>query len=346
MNLDRLKRRMIRDAVQENLDTIEGHSPRAGSRRTPVTFVARGLFWCAASGLIVTAILSMADASARPEQKNRGEREAAPIAVSSPSDVGRWSEPAQGEVIEEQAFVRPESLARTILPLAVRTIVLDPGHGGDNRGTISPAGQVEKEITLDVARRLQSLLEEASYRVVLTRSADTGLSLRDRAELANSERGDVFVSIHVNWIDNAAVRGVETYYLGPTDDPYLEALAARENQQSGYSIADLRSILDEVYVGVRRDESRRLAVSIQEALFGSLHKVNATVRNRGVKTAPFGVLTSTEMPAILAEVSCASNEVEAQLLLTPIYRQYLAQALFEGIDHYSRDLAKTGSLAG
>ena len=149
----------------------------------------------------------------------------------------------------------------------------------------------------------------------------------------------------MNWIANRELRGVETFYLGPTDDPYLQELAARENQQSGYSLADFKQILQQVYAGVRQEESRRLGESVQEALFNSLYNVNASVRNRGVKSAPFGVLIWTDMPAILAEVSCISNRVEARLLMTPIYRQYLAEAIVQGIETYSRQFNQAYQVA-
>jgi N-acetylmuramoyl-L-alanine amidase len=241
---------------------------------------------------------------------------------------------------EASTYSKPIPIDPSVLPLALRTIILDPGHGGDNMGTVAPEGLVEKEVTLGIASRVRELLEQSSYQVLMTRDSDRSLSLRERAEFANNNRGDIFVSIHVNWIANRELRGVETFYLGATDDPYLQELAARENQQSGYSLADFKQILQQVYAGVRQEESRRLGESVQEALFNSLYDVNASVRNRGVKSAPFGVLIWTDMPAILAEVSCVSNRVEARLLMTPIYRQYLAEAIVQGIEAYSRQFKK------
>ncbi len=102
--------------------------------------------------------------------------------------------------------------------------------------------------------------------------------------------------------------------MGTTDDPYLTRLAAAENRESGYSLADMRRLLDRIYAGVRQEKSRKLAETVQSALFQSLRKSSPEIQNRGVKTAPFIVLLSTEMPAILAEVSCLSNEEEARLL--------------------------------
>lgn len=343
--LQRLKRRMIRQAVQENLDTMQGVRGRRRVRMGQTTLLmARIVFFISLPAALFASTYWLSQGSSQgrqsswPEVTQRRSPAAPQVALNAQLEAVP-SEPAA-------VFSMPEPIDPAVLPLALRTIVLDPGHGGENRGTMAPAGLVEKEVTLDIAERLRDLLLASSYRVVMTREEDGDLSLRDRAELANRSRGDIFISIHVNWLENREVRGVETFYLGPTDDPYLEALAARENQDSGYSLADLRDILQQVYAGLRQEESRRLAEAVQVALFDSLHQVNGTARDRGVKSAPFGVLTKTDMPAILVEVSCVSNEVEARLLMTPIYRQYLAEALFRGIESYSFGLNRAYEVGG
>jgi N-acetylmuramoyl-L-alanine amidase len=221
-----------------------------------------------------------------------------------------------------------------VFPLAVRKIVIDAGHGGGSSGTRTPQGVLEKDLTLDIAVRLQRLLEK-QFQVVMTRESDENVSLEERGKLANQAGADIFVSIHLNWIENRRSRGVETYYLGPTDDPYLTRLAASENRDSGYSMTDLRHLLDRIYAGVRQDKSRKLAEVVQGALFQSVGKLSPEVEDRGVKAAPFLVLLSTEMPAILAEVSSMSNEEEARLLTKPLYRQYIAEALAKGIRGYA-----------
>jgi N-acetylmuramoyl-L-alanine amidase len=244
------------------------------------------------------------------------------------------------------ALTTPEPIDPAILPLFIRKVILDPGHGGENLGTEAGPGLVEKSLVLDISQRLNELLHQASYNVEMTRTGDQALSLEERAAFANDAGGDIFVSIHLNWIAKRQVRGVETYYLGPTDDPYVKELAARENRESGFSMADFRQILERVYADVRQGESQQLAAQVQQALFERLRQVNPQVQDRGVKRAPFGVLTRTEMPAILAEVSCLSNEKEARLLMSTGYRQYIAQALFDGIERYARSLGEinqTGS---
>jgi N-acetylmuramoyl-L-alanine amidase len=230
----------------------------------------------------------------------------------------------------------PGPIDAAVFPLAVRKIAIDAGHGGKSVGTrMSPLGLVEKDVTLDVAERLRKLLEADHFQVVMTRERDEEVPLEKRGELANAGGADIFVSIHVNWIENRKARGVETYFLGPTEDPVLTRLAADENRESGYSLADMRRLLDRIYADVRHEKSRKLAETVEASLFGSLRKANPQLEDRGVKAAPFIVLLSTEMPAILAEVSCLSNEEEAQLLAKPLYRQYIAEALAAGVRSYA-----------
>jgi len=343
---DRIKRRMIRQAVRDNLETLEGARPRRRGRRLRTLLtVARVLFLVALPAALFTSsyVLSTVASEWQDDPWQDGLQTPpaparAPVAFSEMEPLPR--------IDLDRSLQAPQPIDLAVLPLGLNTVVLDPGHGGENEGTVSPTGLIEKEVTLDIAQRVQKLLESHSYKVVMTRQRDVDLSLKQRAELANEARGDIFVSIHVNWLENREVRGVETFYLGATEDPYLEALAARENQNSGYSLADFRDILEQVYAGVRQEESRQLAGAVQEALYESLHAVSSTVRDRGVKSAPFGVLTHTEMPAILAEVSCVSNDVEARLLMTPIYRQYLAEAIVKGVQAYARGLGQSNRLEG
>jgi N-acetylmuramoyl-L-alanine amidase len=235
------------------------------------------------------------------------------------------------------AALPPTRLAREVLPLAVHRIVLDPGHGGTDLGTQAPNGLLEKDVTLDLARRLRELLVADGFEVHLTRDSDRRVSLRERAQLANRLPADAFLSIHLNWIeDRRRSRGVETYTLGPTDDPYLTQLASAENAESGYSRADVRLLLDRIYNDLRREESQAEALAVQHRLFTSLSQISPALEDRGVKAAPFLVLVATEMPAALAEVSCLSNDEEAARLGDSTYRDRIAQALRQGLATYAR----------
>jgi N-acetylmuramoyl-L-alanine amidase len=233
----------------------------------------------------------------------------------------------------------PRPLDRAVFPVGVRRIVLDPGHGGKDVGSVTPDGAYEKDITLDIALRLRDLLRaQQGIEVLLTREKDDKVLLAERARFANDSKADLFLSIHLNWLEPATNRGVETFYLGPTEDPFLVQLTSRENRESGYSLADVRRLLDGIYLDLRQQESQQLARSVQRALHRSLREETPSLRDRGIKSAPFLVLVTTEMPAILAEVSCLSNESEAKLLSTGEYRQSIAAALRDGIEAYTTKL--------
>jgi len=332
---ERLKRRMLSELVRENVDLIEGGPVRQLRRlrnQTRARLVAR---FCALA-LLPLGLLG----SSRLLSTTAAERSAAPV-VAARVRPARLAPPARPEATSVR-LPEARSVDPALFPLAVRKIMLDPGHGGASVGTGAAHGLIEKNLTLDIALRLRQLLAARNFTVLLTREEDRPIDLADRAALANRAGTDIFVSIHLNWIEDRKARGVETYFLGPTDDPYLTQLAAAENRDSGYAMADLRRILDGIYAGVREDNSRRLALSVQAALFRSLRKVTPELSDRGVKAAPFIVLLSTEMPAILAEVSCLSNEEEARQLARPEYRQHIAEALADGIGAYAVSTARSG----
>jgi N-acetylmuramoyl-L-alanine amidase len=320
-NINKVKRRLLREAVEDNLDTIRGLPPRA------LRPVARGFRLWARRLSVAVIPLALAGSSffvAVPTAENAPTRvrEGLVARLSAAPSPSHTSSPGQ-------------RVAASAFPLSVQRVIIDAGHGGIDPGATSPA-LLEKQVTLDIGHRLRSKLESAGFEVLLTRHDDRTVALRDRAKFANGARGDIFISIHVNsLVKHTASRGIETYYLGATDDPTLTALAASENKVSGYSLADLRRILDGVYAGVRSEESSRLAHSVQERLYRNLKASDAKLENWGVKRAPFVVLVGTDMPAILAEVGCISNEQEAAMLARPDYRQEIAEALHDGILNYA-----------
>ncbi len=337
---ERLKKRLVQQAVQQNLELIHGRGPAAVlERRRRRRLLMR---WSLpAVSLPMVAVLGLWGPGLRSPEALPGPAEELPAGAMSVLLPAIRPEPEfpQSESPTEAAAVQPASTVpvdSAVFPLAVRHIAIDPGHGGHNLGTHLSGGLSEKEITLDIGVRLAERLTEAGYRVTLTRDDDRFVSLRDRAAIANAAGADIFVSIHVNWIADGGSRGVETYFLGTTDDPRLSRLAADENRDSGYSLADMRSLVDRIYSGVRIEKSQGLARSLQSELFQSLKQVNLDLTDRGVKSAPFLVLVDTRMPAILAEVSCLSNRKEADLLTKPLYRQYIADALSLGLMSYAR----------
>lgn len=325
--IERVKRQMLKEAVAENLDTIRGGPPRV---LRPVPRFGR--LWLRRSALLLFP-LTLAGSSYLVS--NSPATSAAPV-VKRAAMIR--TKPAPPEHI-------PDSLERVTaaaFPLAIQRVVLDAGHGGSDPGATAPQ-IAEKEITLDIGRRLRTLLEARGFEVLVTRGDDRTIALRDRARVANDSKSDIFVSIHVNAITkHTHSRGVETYYLGPTNDKRLTDLAAAENTISGYSMTDMRRLLDGVYADARRDESHQLATFVQKQLFTTLRTADPGLENWGVKRAPFIVLVATEMPAILAEVGTLSNEKEAAMLRRPEYRQQIADALFTGIHAYAS--ANSGEL--
>ncbi len=332
-----LKRRLLRQAVAENISVRRGEPlPRRPAQRPQAPVTRKRPDWRLAVVVLLPLMLVSSLLMLR-----RAPTAQAGLAPVPPADMAAGAPPvAPVAPAVDLRFAAPKAIDSDVFPLEIRRIVVDPGHGGDDFGTTDHQ-MIEKDLTLDIGQRLAELLRAAGYEVHLTREDDRKLVLRERADIANQLRSDLFISIHVNWMSQSQVRGIETYFLGTTEDPALKELARRENRESGYSLADMKLLLEGIFTGVRRDASRQLAGRVQRSLYTSLRRVNPKLKNRGVKTAPFVVLVSTEMPAILAEVSCLSNREEARLLSRPLYRDHIAQALFRGIRGYADDVNQT-----
>jgi N-acetylmuramoyl-L-alanine amidase len=225
------------------------------------------------------------------------------------------------------------SLARQ-LGLGARRIVVDPGHGGHDPGTIGRAGLQEKDLVLDVSLRLAALLKsELGAEVIMTRTADVYVSLEERTAIANSEGADLFLSVHANSSRSPEARGIETYFLNFAADPHAEAVAARENAVSVATLKDLPGLVKAITLNSKVDESHDFATSIQEALVSNLKGQPGTF-DRGVHTAPFFVLIKANMPSVLAEINFVSHPDEERLLETSDYRERIARGLLEGVRGY------------
>jgi len=220
------------------------------------------------------------------------------------------------------------------LGFGVRRIVIDPGHGGTAPGAIGRSGSTEKELTLDISRRVVDNLRDSQYEVSLTRSDDTNIDLEDRASFATESGADLFVSIHVNSSTNRNLSGFETYYLDLATDPTAAETAARENLSSRGGVGGLDAALDEIVKNANKRESRDLAKSIQDSLVMQMSKEYGDVRDLGVKHAPFIVLVGAQMPAVLVEVSFLSNPTEETRLNEDAYRQQVADAIHIGIENF------------
>jgi N-acetylmuramoyl-L-alanine amidase len=233
----------------------------------------------------------------------------------------------------------PASLTRA-LGLKIRRVVLDPGHGGHDTGTIGPTGYMEKDLVLDVALRLGKLIEQRmGSEVIYTRTDDTFVPLEGRTALANEKKADLFLSIHANSSPYPHVDGVETYYLNLTDSKDALEVAARENASSEKSVFELRDLIQKITLQDKAEESKEFAARIQASLFRFAARYNHGLRNRGVKKAPFVVLIGASMPSVLAEVGFLSNPREEAMLKRPAHRQRLAEALYRGVYRYAQSLS-------
>jgi N-acetylmuramoyl-L-alanine amidase len=230
---------------------------------------------------------------------------------------------------------RQLSLARE-LGLKINRIAIDPGHGGYDTGTMGPHGLLEKNLCLDVALRLGQLIEQniAGAEVVYTRKDDRYVPLEERAAIANGANADLFISIHANSSDFREARGVETYYLSLAASQESRELATRENALAQSSLHDLPELIRKITRNEKIAESKLLAVDIQNTLSQRLQLVSRRETDRGVKQAPFIVLTGANMPAVLSEISFVSNASDERLLLESGQRQRVAEGLFRGIAAY------------
>lgn len=228
-----------------------------------------------------------------------------------------------------------EQPSSTSAPANVRCIVIDPGHGGHDTGTIGPAGVAEKDVVLDIARRLRASLraELPGVEIVLTRDSDRFVSLEERTAIANSRNADLFISIHANASQSSSASGIETYVPDPNA---LQAENEKRAKQSNQVYASV-SFASQV------SQSRALAGYVQGSLVrGVSARSPASAKDRGIKHASFAVLRGAQMPSILAEVSFVSNPDDENRLRTPAFRQRIASSLTSGIRGYVRSLARRG----
>jgi N-acetylmuramoyl-L-alanine amidase len=222
----------------------------------------------------------------------------------------------------------------------LRLIVLDAGHGGHDSGAVGPTGVQEKEVVLDVTRRVARKVEAGlGVKVVLSRDSDLFVPLRDRTNFANKQRADLFVSIHANAHPQSVSEGVETYFLSSeASDSAARQVAAIENgvvQLEGPNSrqrADvLKSILWDLAQSEFQEESSYMAETVLDSMSKSLSLVN-----RGVKQAGFYVLGGAAMPAILIEIGFLTNRKEERKLSTPEHREAIARAIYAGLAEYKR----------
>lgn len=224
-------------------------------------------------------------------------------------------------------------------------VVIDPGHGGRDPGAVSRDGFLkEKDLTLEVSKRLKTALERKNRRikVTLTRNDDRSMALQERTALANSLNADLFISVHCNADTDASSKGIETFFLDKASSPRAMRVAARENGIPLSKMSDLQATLLDLMITSKKTESMELASTVQSALAKSLERTSFSVRNRGIKQAPFYVLLGAKMPAILVECAFISNNRDQKKLASPEHLANIAEGLASGAALYLRSLGQEG----
>jgi N-acetylmuramoyl-L-alanine amidase len=264
----------------------------------------------------------------------------APAAASpAPAPAVNTVAPPETALPAKRNSVGGRSMIR-VLGLKVGRIVLDPGHGGHDTGTIGPDGLREKDLVLDVAKRLGMLIEDRlNSEVIYTRSDDVFVPLERRTEIANEAKADLFLSIHANSSTLRSAAGVETYYLNFTTSRSALEVAARENAGSQKTIYELQDLLEKIALKDKVEESREFATRVQSALFAVSVKGDSRVKDRGIKKAPFVVLIGAQMPSVLCEIGFISNARDESIMKRPEYRERLAEALYKGLASYANTLS-------
>jgi N-acetylmuramoyl-L-alanine amidase len=223
------------------------------------------------------------------------------------------------------------------LPIGWRsaeTVVIDPGHGGQDPGALGVGGLREKDVTLRLARLLRPRLEEQGFRVVLTRDGDRTLSLEERTAIAEGAGGDLFVSLHANAARRRAARGIETYYLDEGYERHTVTVAARENGIDRRRVDSLQRTLAALRVAEARPHSAQLAEFVQREMVEGARRLHTDTEDLGVKQGPFYVLFLSSMPSVLIETGFLTNPVEARRLRDRDYLGALADEIAEALALY------------
>jgi len=218
--------------------------------------------------------------------------------------------------------------------LKIEHVVLDPGHGGKDPGAISKRGLKEKDVVLDICRRIKRILEKEGIKVTLTRTTDKFLTLKERTELANRAKADLFLSIHANANRSSKLKGFEIYFYSPKITDPQALLTYRLEEKKYIKESRLKKILCDMILSEKRAETFKLA----EYLIKSLRAQN--IRFRTMRGAPFYVLRNTYIPALLLEVGYLTNPTEEKFLRNPYYREQLAEAISQSIISFNKDFGE------
>jgi len=224
-------------------------------------------------------------------------------------------------------------------------IVIDAGHGGHDSGAIGGSKQ-EKDLVLQIAKRVNRQLVKRGYRVYMTRTSDRFLKLTQRTKIADRKNAKVFISIHANSVPKRKrnkIQGVETFFLQNTRDAKSQRIAARENKAvlkgAGSSLSK-KVIIDSVLNGPKIVQSNKLAIDVQKRIMTNLRSQYRGVVDGGVRNAPFWVLVGASRPSILIEVGYISHPRERKRLFTANYQKLIAKGIAEGVENYLNNRKK------
>ena len=257
-------------------------------------------------------------------------------------DVSGKEKMADHPAAEPPGREKKLSLAQQ-LGLGVKRVIIDPGHGGKDKGAIGSGGLYEKDLVLKIAKKLsQRIQQDLKIETVLTRQSDHFIPLEERTAIANTKHADLFFSIHINASPNHHTEGIETYFLNLATDEESIRVAARENATSTKRISDMQKILKDLMLNTKIDESSRLANHVQQNIIQALNEKYSPVKNLGVKQAPFYVLIGAQMPSILVETSFISNPRERERLSQDEYLNQIVEGLLKGIEGYIKEIKLIG----
>lgn len=269
-----------------------------------------------------------------------------PVPVASPALAGNSfilrppeSSPAvisEERLLDYSLMLNNEQVRlSSIFGLDVQTIVIDPGHGGGDPGAIGAMGTKEKDVVLDIARRLRDRLQASGrYNVILTREDDISMTLAERVDKVNAIHADLFISLHVNALPQKRANVIETFYYGPPTDEETLRIAEQENRGSGIPASEFDTMIRKIGNTFKEQESATLASAIQHSLFTNAKKYDKDMADAGIKIAPFVVLLGVEAPSVLVEISCISKKQEELKLSLPAYREEITSFLAEGTTRY------------
>ncbi|MXZ47693.1 MAG: AMIN domain-containing protein [Candidatus Dadabacteria bacterium] len=258
---------------------------------------------------------------------------------------GAPSHDKQGPSLKSKVPEGEIASLKQALGLKVRTIVIDPGHGGHDPGAVGPSGLREKDVNLRIAKRLRErLIEEGKSfgieNVYLTRSTDRFIPLEERTAIAKKRKADIFISIHCNGARRKKAHGIETYILGFTDDQTSLQLAARENATTTKGLNELGSTLKQYILSAKKEESQQVAGYVQKSIIQNVSVKYKYINNKGVKKAPFVVLIGADVPSLLIETSFITNPREEKRLKSEAYINRIVDGIVLGIKKYSMQTQK------